>query len=42
MEAYVHFEDVCKYYKTGETVIAAADHVNFDIKKGEFCVIVGP
>lgn len=42
MESFVHFENVCKYYKTGETRIAAADHVSFDIEKGEFCVIVGP
>lgn len=42
MEGFVHFENVCKYYRMGETTIAAADHVSFDIGKGEFCVIVGP
>ena len=42
MEGFVHFENVCKYYKTGETTIAAVDHINFDIGKGEFCIIVGP
>lgn len=42
MEGFVHFENVCKFYKTGETTIAAADHVSFDIEKGEFCIIVGP
>ncbi len=42
MDSFVHFENVCKYYRTGETVIAAADHVSFDIEKGEFCVIAGP
>ena len=42
MEGFVHFENVCKYYKTGATTIAAADHVSFDIEKGEFCIIVGP
>ena len=26
----------------GENVIKAADHVNFTIEEGEFCVIVGP
>jgi putative ABC transport system ATP-binding protein len=26
----------------GETTIAAADHVNFHIEKGEFCVVLGP
>lgn len=42
MEGFVHFENVCKYYKTGETTIAAVDHISFDIGKGEFCIIVGP
>jgi putative ABC transport system ATP-binding protein len=40
--AYVRFEEVCKYYHVGETAITAADHMNFTIEKGEFCVIVGP
>jgi putative ABC transport system ATP-binding protein len=26
----------------GETRIAAADHLNFEIEQGEFCVILGP
>ena len=34
--------EVCKYYQAGENRIAAADHMNFFIEKGEFCVIVGP
>lgn len=42
MDGYVHFENVCKFYKMGETTIAAADHVSFDIERGEFCIIVGP
>lgn len=42
MESFVHFENVCKYYKMGSTTIAAADNVSFDINKGEFCIIVGP
>jgi len=42
MGSFVHFENVCKYYKMGETTISAADHVSFDIEKGEFCIIVGP
>lgn len=40
--SFVHFENVCKFYKMGETRIAAADHIGFDIEKGEFCIIVGP
>ncbi len=42
MEHFVTFTDVCKYYQTGEVRIAASDHMNFYIDKGEFCVIVGP
>ncbi len=42
MENFVHFENVCKYYKTGGSTVAAANHVSFDIKEGEFCIIVGP
>ena len=42
LEHFVFFENVCKYYNMGDTRIAAADHVNFEIEKGEFCVIVGP
>lgn len=40
--AFVTFENVCKYYQMGDTRIAAADHVSFEIEKGEFCVILGP
>lgn len=39
---YVKFENVCKYYKMGETKITAADNISFTVEKGEFCVIVGP
>ena len=42
MESFVHFDNVCKYYKMGQTTISAADHISFDIEKGEFCIIVGP
>ena len=42
MEHFVEFEDVSKYYQTGSVRIAAADHLNFYVNKGEFCVIVGP
>jgi putative ABC transport system ATP-binding protein len=40
--AFVTFRDVCKYYRMGDTCIAAADHISFTIEKGEFCVILGP
>ena len=41
-QPYVLFDNVCKYYQMGDTRIAASDHVNFEIQKGEFCVILGP
>ena len=40
--SFVTFDNVCKYYQMGDTRIAAADHVSFEIEKGEFCVILGP
>ena len=42
MDHFVEFQDVCKYYQTGSVKIAAADHMNFYVDKGEFCIIVGP
>ncbi len=41
MSAYIEFRDVRKLYKTGEVEIAALKGVDFEIEKGEFCVIVG-
>ncbi|MGN0142108.1 MAG: ABC transporter ATP-binding protein [Roseburia sp.] len=41
MEPFVVFEHVGKIYKTGEVEIPALNDVNFEIGKGEFCVIVG-
>lgn len=39
--SYVEFRDVKKVYKTGEVEINALRDVDFEIEKGEFCVIVG-
>ena len=39
--AFVRFENVNKIYQTGEVQIPALHDVNFEIEKGEFCVIVG-
>ncbi len=41
MSAFVTFDHVKKVYKTGEVEIPALHDVNFEIDKGEFCVIVG-
>lgn len=41
MSAFVSFQHVDKVYKAGEMEIPALRDVNFEIEKGEFCVIVG-
>ena len=41
MSAFVSFQNVKKIYKTGEIEIPALTDVNFEVEKGEFCVIVG-
>lgn len=38
---YIELKEVSKFYKNGETQIAANDKISFSIDKGEFCVIVG-
>lgn len=42
MSEFVQFNEVYKRYKVGEVEIPAADGVTFNIKKGEFAVVVGP
>ena len=39
--SYISFENVCKDYPAGDSVVHAADHVCFDIEKGELCIILG-
>ena len=41
MSALVEFRDVCKFYQMGESTVRAADHISFEIQKGEFVAIVG-
>lgn len=41
MGSFVSFENVKKIYQSGEVEITALHDVNFEIEKGEFCVIVG-
>lgn len=40
--SYIVFDQVCKDYPAGDTVVHAADHVCFEIEQGEFCVVLGP
>ena len=42
MKEFVELRDVRKIYRMGEIEIAAADGIDFVIKKGEFAVVVGP
>ncbi len=42
MAEFVELRDVRKVYQMGEVKIAAADGINFTVKKGEFAVVVGP
>ena len=37
----IEFREVCKYYQMGDTTVKAADHISFQIRKGEFVAIVG-
>ena len=41
MSALIEFQSVCKYYQMGDTTVKAADHISFQIQKGEFVAIVG-
>ena len=41
MGALIEFQEVCKYYQMGDTTVKAADHISFQIQKGEFVAIVG-
>ena len=40
MSTLIEFDEVCKYYQMGDTLVKAADHVSFKINKGEFVAIV--
>lgn len=42
MLEFVTLENVKKIYQMGEVKIMAAAGINFEIKKGEFAVVVGP
>ena len=39
--AFVEFHDVKKTYHMGEVIIQALRDVNFQVERGEFCVVVG-
>ena len=39
--AILQTKDLCKYYGSGENQVKAVDHINLEIKQGEFAAIVG-
>lgn len=39
--SFVTFENVGKIYRTGDVEVHALKNVNFEIEKGEICVVVG-
>ena len=39
--SYIKFENIVREYKTGDVTIRALDNTNFEIEKGEICVITG-
>lgn len=41
MTSLIEFQDLCKTYQIGGSVIRAADHISFKINSGEFVAIVG-
>ena len=41
MNALIEFKQVCKYYQMGDETVIAADHISFQVHKGEFVAIVG-
>ena len=40
--AFVELRNVCKTYQSENILVKAADHVSFEIEKGEFAIIIGP
>lgn len=42
MSSFIKFENVKKQYKMGEVLINALNGADFEIQKGEICVILGP
>lgn len=40
--AYISFENVTKKYNVGAEPVLAANNVNFEIEKGDLCVVLGP
>ncbi len=42
MKSLIEFKNVTKEYRIGEQIIRALDEISFEIKAGEFVVILGP
>jgi putative ABC transport system ATP-binding protein len=42
MKDIIRFQDISKLYGSGNTEVRALSHVNFTVKEGEYCAIMGP
>lgn len=40
--AFIEVKDLVKKFKTGETYVIANNRISFEVRQGEFCIIVGP
>ena len=38
----VEFDDVCREYKSGDSIMYALNHIDMQLNEGEFIVILGP
>ena len=38
----INIKNLCRFYKTGDLSVKAVDHIDLEIKKGEFSVLSGP
>ena len=41
MSALIEFREVCKFYRMGDSVVKAADHISMKIDRVEFVAVVG-
>lgn len=39
--SFIEFQNVVRQYGEGESLVTAVDHINFQIDRGEFVVILG-
>ncbi len=42
MEKIIELQNVAKYYRMGDNIVKALDHIDITIEKGDFVAIMGP